>query len=345
MTNTNINTPEPALDTPIPAPAEPAASLSVTLSSYLRAALYLLLLLTMLGFTGRLFWWADYFAHPRLHLAALTGIAGLLLLLMRQWTSFLFACVGIVFNIVAITSAISESPFIRNTNGVPPGELSVIQINVNSASPDNLAISRFITASKPDILILTGANKNWIQMLDGLVPILQYQKIANHSGEYGSAILSRFPLDKVDIGTAGPRSLPVIKVELETEIGRIAVVSVHGDAPTSGNATHARDHYFSQVSAMIQTDGLPTIVAGNFNATPWSSGYEALRLLPNLQPESIKVPPTWPAALGPLGLPTNNIMLSIPYKNQLPIELEQLTAGPMLPGLGHLPLIAHFKIR
>lgn len=312
--------------------------------AYLRITLYLLLAVTILGFTGRMFWWADYFAHPRMHLAVAIGALSCVFLIMGDWLRLAAAAVGVLLNLMVMNAAISGGNNTYNAMVMPPGQLKVITLNVNGLDPSGTAFPQWLTAEQPDIVVLIEANRAWLPQLDKLISALPYQKMADHTTSYGIAILSRFPMDKLESSVAGPRSLPSLTAEMETPLGRIAVMGVHPNPPGDGADTRSRDLYLAQLAAIAQTTSMPTLMVGDFNATPWSSGFETIRLLPNLQPASSGMPPTWPASFGPLGLPTEHVLLTIPYDKPRAISFHGLTTGPAIPGASHLPLIADIRV-
>jgi len=312
--------------------------------NYVYIALYLLLTLSILGLTGRMFWWADYFAHPRLHLAAGLGLLAAIFLLMTDWMRLLAAILGVGLNIFAVFSAIPGDNNTLNAAVMPPGQLRVATVNVGTIIPDSATFEKWVRETHPDILVLVEANAKWLPMLDKLLDVLPYQKIANHTSNYGLTILSRFPYDNLESGVAGPRSLPTMSAEMETPLGRLVLIALHPNPPGAGDDGRARDMYLAQIAAVAQTSSMPTLLVGDFNATPWSSGFEPIRLLPNLQPASTIIPPTWPAALGQLGLPTQHILLSIPYSKPRDLIFNQIQATPAIEGMSHLPLVADLRV-
>lgn len=331
---------------PALAPEEhPEQKTGIAWALYMRIALYLFLGITILGFTGKMFWWADFFAQPRIHIAALTGLLGILFLLMLDWVRVVFALAAVGLNILAMTSAVSGVNNIQNALDMPPGKLRVVTLNVGDISPNSRAIAPWLASVHPDVVVLIEANRKWLPQLDQLVSTLPYQKMVDHTTEFGIAILSRFPMSKTENSVAGPNSLPTLTAEMETPLGRIAIMAVHPNAPYGSAESRARDLYLAQIAAIAQTTSMPTLMVGDFNAAPWSSGYETIRMLPNLQPSSLDVPPTWPAILGPAGLPTQNILLSIPYSMPRDLRFTSIKAGAPVAGASHLPLIADIAVK
>lgn len=352
MDNSQANMPEHSADTPSPGETfmldglnTPAEKPTSQWLAYARNILYVLLCLTILGFIGRMFWWADYFAHPRLHLAVALCVIAAIFILTFDWVRVIAALVGIGLNMLAVTTSIAGTNNITNAMAMPAGQLRVITVNVSDLSPQSPVLIRWLTSLSPDIVVLVSANHAWLPTLDKLIGALPYQKMADHTTDFGMAILSRFPMDRTESSVAGPMSLPTLTAEMETPIGRIAIMGVHPNPPGDGASTRARDLYLAQLAAIAQTTSMPTLLVGDFNATPWSSGFETIRNLPNLQPASMDIPATWPAELGPMGLPTEHILLSIPYNKPRDIIFSTIKAGPALPGLSHLPLLATLAVR
>ena len=159
------------------------------------------------------------------------------------------------------------------------------------------------------------------------------------------ALLSRFPVDSSRTDAAGTASLPVLSAELETPVGRLCVIGVHPNAPFGSEESINRNLYLYQVGAMAQTRGMMCLLAGDFNAAPWSSGFEIIRNLPNLQPSIWRVPASWPASFGPLGVPLDHILLTMPFDKVRPIRMSKIWSGPHLPGSDHRPLITTLEVK
>lgn len=312
---------------------------------WLRTTLFILVLLSVIGFTGRMFWWADLLGYPRLHLAFILFCLGIICIFRRNLRMFLMAAVGLMINLVAVISALPNAGLVTTPDTtLPPGEIKVATLNVNVDNTDPEAVLAWITKEDPDIVMLIEANRQWRSLADQVLATLPFNRIADNSGRHGMILLSRFPLENATTTRAGPYSLPTLSVSVETPIGELMVIGVHPNAPTSANDYQARNLYLAQISAMAQTTGKPTLMMGDFAAVPWSSGFETIRNLPNLQPDVWKMPTTWPPAAGWFGLPLDNILLTVPYTSTRALLIKSLTAGAHVPGTAHLPLVATISL-
>ncbi len=326
------------------APEQRGSRIIEAYSHYTSLLFYILVIASVAAFGGTLFWWADYLAHPRLHMTALLAVVTILMLLRLKWLQVTVGLGCILLNAAAMIFALPTSYQLTNSAGLPPGEMKVISITTDQDNRQAVLINKWIISEKPDLVFLIGANRSWLADMTNVMAELPYQKLSDRIDQYGSIILSRFPINHSEINLVGPRSLPVLSAEIESPLGRINAVGIHANAPGIGGASHDRDLYLAQISAMAQSSPIPTLLSGSFNATPWSTGYNALRGLPMLQPSSWVIPPSWPAAIGPFGLQTQAILLTMSFSQPKPILIKEMTTGPALPGLSHLPLIARIVV-
>lgn len=173
-------------------------------------------------------------------------------------------------------------------------QLKVLCYNIHHANPpskpgliDLDAISRVITSSKADVVALQEVDKNIKRSgnIDQAKAIAEktgmnyhfFKAIDYDGGEYGVAILSRYPLKDVQAF-----ELPQ-KIKAENRIlGQVMIRVGNQDvifANTHLDATGRHDNRLAQmqyITALYKASKLPVIVSGDFNCTPDS---EAIKLL------------------------------------------------------------------
>jgi endonuclease/exonuclease/phosphatase (EEP) superfamily protein YafD len=71
-----------------------------------------------------------------------------------------------------------------------------------------------------------------------------------------------------------------------------------------------RDQVFRDAARWVEHTRTAAIIAGDFNATPWSGAFERLRNEAGLDDSSLGfgVQPSWPSWLGPLGIPIDHCL-------------------------------------
>ncbi len=333
--------------TPLPPqPAQEKARIQ-TLNIILRSLMLFLVLCTAFSFTGRAFWWGDLLAHLRLHYFFVFALMGAYFLLIRDIRHFLFATLASTINLVAIFMVTASNTYLEDRvpfTGLPNSAFVVATYNVDTQTSRPQVVVDWLSKDKPDLIVLIGVNRQWMPVFDRLVKIFPYQSIMNSSADYGMAILSRLPLDNIKNDTAGPLNLPLLSAEVETPLGRMCVTAIHPNPPLGADDTLTRNLYIDQASTIIRTRAIPCLLMGNINATPWSTGFDPLRTLPNLQPQLWQPPATWPVMLGAFGIPVDHILLTIPFEYHSYLKIKNLWLGPSLSTSSHRPVLAKITI-
>lgn len=174
-------------------------------------------------------------------------------------------------------------------------EVKVLAYNIHHANPPSIpdsidlpAIAKVIKNSGADLVALqevdvyterSGPELHQAKILAEMTGMYYYfeKSISFQGGEYGNAILSRFPIDekeKLQLSSAEntePRSMLVVQVTLP-EGEKLKFASTHLDFSSNTNAANqAKD-----ITAYFEKETLPVILAGDFNAV---IGSEAINQL------------------------------------------------------------------
>ncbi len=112
----------------------------------------------------------------------------------------------------------------------------------------------------------------------------------------------------------------------------VQIVTVHPPSPGHSGLMHDRDQQLAAAGASIDT-ARPFIIAGDFNSTPWGRAYASV---PGMRAGDPRFEGTFPAMLGPLGLPIDHIKFG-------GLILTGYRTGPDI-GSDHLPLFATFAL-
>jgi endonuclease/exonuclease/phosphatase family metal-dependent hydrolase len=177
----------------------------------------------------------------------------------------------------------------QKSKSVPNG-LTVMSYNVHHCNPpsagdkiDVEAIAKVIRAESPDFVALqeidvntqrSGKGKNQAKLLAELTGMYSFfaKAIDHQGGEYGVAVLSRFPImDSVRLGLS-------INPDLPEELRAVAAVKVV--LPDGRSVMFASTHLgLKEPNRLLQAEeivkrfgklDLPFIIAGDFNAVPES---------------------------------------------------------------------------
>jgi endonuclease/exonuclease/phosphatase (EEP) superfamily protein YafD len=197
-------------------------------------------------------------------------------------------------------------------------------------------------ASRPaDVVVLQEVSTGLSAMLRNLSNIYPHQIIVGGNdpsdterarGLEGVAVLSRHPVLEHKVLRPAGRLDPGL-------IARLSIagaddpwlVVVHPWDPLIPANLVARDRYLAEiVEAITRLDG-PVIIAGDFNATPYTPSFQAL-LKATRTTTFTEFPATFPATMGPLGIPIDHVLVR-------GIHLADLQALPSI-GSDHRPLKA-----
>ncbi|MCB9538156.1 MAG: endonuclease/exonuclease/phosphatase family protein [Myxococcales bacterium] len=271
-----------------------------------RAALASLAVITAAGFLGALFWAFDLVSHFRLHWALAAGVGGALAfaLRLRRWAAVAALCLAA--NLFALRSMVlTEVP----GGGAPA--LTVLVANVLRSNEDFAAVARWVEAHGPDVVGLVEPDARW---LGALAPVMEghaHRVLVPRGDNFGLALYSRHPLRAARrVEVAG---VPAIEATVELPGGPLPVLLVHPPPPGGAALTAARDAAIDAIAAWaVERD--VALVMGDFNATPWSAGFDPLRAAGLRSAGAGRgASGTWPAALGRLGLPIDHVLVKGPF--------------------------------
>lgn len=192
--------------------------------------------------------------------------------------------------------------------GAPAGgALRLLWFNVwgDTATPPERIVAA-IRASGADVAMLAEAAP-LRGALAGLADLYPYRLGCAAAGPCGVVLLSRFPLGQARFNAfpSGPDRMVRAVVEVPGH-GAVALAGVHETKPwylglTGGEAVTVR-------WGLRWNQALPMVVAGDFNAAPWSLRMRRLQREHGLGFVARPVP-TWPAAAGRFGVPIDHVMV------------------------------------
>lgn len=280
--------------------------------------LALLALLSIAGMYGQWAWWLDLCAHFRWQYGASAILLGVLAICLRHWSSALFALLILLFNAALIwptaPAGQPHAPTLTNS-----GTVSLINANLWRDNPSNRLLIQWLQSAPADIVVLqelTAAHHA------ELGPVLHAQGLREvivlpAADAFGIGVWTRLPVRSSQQRELGPFQLANIHAQLQVGDGVVDLFAVHPFPPVGAEGSAARDAHLRELSLWVNEEPRTALVlAGDFNATPWS--YAVRELASTLQLDAgthLDWPiPTWkPAA--PLGLgwllavPIDHVML------------------------------------
>lgn len=295
------------------------------------------------GFLGRLHPALDSFSHFRIHLAVLLLIAVLPLAALRYWPEAAFAALLGIGAIWTTLGGFSDESARKaglvadlDSASMPVFRLMHLNLRYDNETPE-LVLSA-IGAHRPDVVTLTEVSDAWAErlaVLDAAYPHRIVCPPPTHIG--GVAILSRRPFVSDPAEACGDRG-SFANVEIDFAGRRASVVAMHLGWPWP----FGQEWHLSRIEDDLPNLADSAILAGDFNAVPWSQTVRRVAELGGLHVVR-GIGPTYldrrlPDALRPwIGLPIDQIMA----KGGVVVGTAHA-----LPAVGsdHLPVLVEFSL-
>jgi len=195
-------------------------------------------------------------------------------------------------------------PAMANPIEASSPEISVLVCNVHSENRDFAAVESLIRERNADLVLLLEINRHWLAGLQGLPKSYAHHlERPDDAGNFGIGLWSKHAIVSGGIvepdGKGAVREVPQIDVRLRIMGARdVHFLGIHPLPPVSARAVERRDavlHWVADRCAAVAP--LPTIVAGDFNATPYCAATLELAARTQLSDATASLHQTWPTGL------------------------------------------------
>jgi endonuclease/exonuclease/phosphatase (EEP) superfamily protein YafD len=270
---------------------------------------------------GAASWLIDLGSHWQWLFLALLVLASLLLAVLdRRWSLVLLA---------------APLPWLTASPAAPAGErtadvLVVASANIQYRNPDARSLAAWLRTEKVDVAVVLEVASAHVRELEALADY-PHRRIVPDEGPFGIAVLSRHPLAEVKV-IEGAAGIPRIEAVVQWPRGRFRLTALHPMPPLRTEDHFARNRLLRALADAAAASSEPSILAGDLNATPWSSSFAGLANRGLRRATGLA--PTWPAAAaGLMGIPIDHVLVT---------RLMRVVASGRGPNLGsdHLPVLA-----
>lgn len=272
--------------------------------------------------SGTLAWLVDLASHWQwLFLLGLAVFAGLACCLDKRWAVLLLAL---------------PLPWLTASTPAPAGDpqaqvFAVASANVHLDSRNTQALATWLAQEKPDVVVLLEVSPGYAQGLRTLHDY-PFQQIVAQDSPFGIAVLSRHPLQQVEV-IEDAQGIAHIEAQLQWRGQPVGIIALHPMPPLTPQYHRVRNAKLAALAKHATASDIPTVLAGDLNATPWSSAFSGLAQLGLRRASGLVA--TWPAVLqGVLGLPIDHVLVTQHW------AVVARKVGPQL-GSDHLPVLVH----
>jgi endonuclease/exonuclease/phosphatase (EEP) superfamily protein YafD len=219
------------------------------------------------------------------------------------------------------------------------GQLRVFQSNVLYNNKKSSKVISLVREEKPDIAVFIEVSKVWAKELAALKDLLPYSVLSQDSDNFGTALFSKFPLEKVSFEEfQGPRKTIVATIKYQGK--EVIFMGNNPNYPLEKVGFIHRNLQLEAMADYLAKVNNSVILMGDFNITIWSPFYQEFVDKSQLKNARIGfgIQPTWPNFMPLLAIPIDHCLVS---RN---IQVIKSRIGRDV-GSDHLPIIADLVIR
>jgi endonuclease/exonuclease/phosphatase (EEP) superfamily protein YafD len=271
-------------------------------------------------------------SHFRLWwLGLLVGLAMLFLKRGQRWLS-----AGTT--VMVIWAAVPLVPYWVPATGPAGGRgLKLIAWNLLWENPRRDEALPWLQRENADVLLLTECTDEWRERLSPLKEKYPYQISSGRDGAEGMWLLGRYPLDAPHPdGLAAAK--PWISTVMHAPGGPVRITGMHPRTPRSGKRFDQRNAQYDHAAGISASAGMPVVVLGDLNCTPFSPWFQRLLKRGKLRDSALGfgLHSTWRS--NGIGLPIDHILVSEDWR------VIQRHVHPDRMGSDHHPVIAELVL-
>jgi endonuclease/exonuclease/phosphatase (EEP) superfamily protein YafD len=291
---------------------------------------------TVLGFLGRFHWLLDLFSHFRVQYLLGLSCLGLVLLIGRRRKTAIACLMAALLNAMVVLPLFFGEEVLPTS---PTKTFRVLQLNVNTQQGDPQRVLQLIDEVDPDFIVLEELNRHWIQQLSVLETKYPHSLVSPREDNFGIGLYSKWELLDQQIVEFGSAEVPSAFADLSFEGIAVRVIATHPLPPMSAINFQLRNEQLAKLAEAVDS-GTPTLMLGDFNATPWNYFFRNLLKESGLRDSSrgFGIQPTWPSFSRLLSIPIDHCL----HSEQIVIVGREI--GPDV-GSDHYPVIVEFTLK
>lgn len=299
----------------------------------------LVALATAAALGARLNWFLELFSHFAAQYLVVLALAAACCVALRLWRWALLAVV------VAVPSAFVVAPYLPGLVAAPapaaPAPVSLIALNLLYRQPATEATRNYLERKSADLLVLSEFTPRWQEKLAVLSRRYPYSVTRPRENPWGIAVYSQYPIQEVEDLDLGDDQSSHLRLLVQLPRGLAEVYAIHLASPQRPHQARQRNTQIRRLARRIAAadPGLPKIVAGDFNTTPFSPYFSDLLrdagLRDGRRPFGLHV--TWPMWPVPLWIPIDHCLVSDS------VNVTRVATGTST-GSDHLPVECSFSL-
>ena len=161
--------------------------------------------------------------------------------------------------------------------------LRIVHFNTSNTNGDYTGNIKQILAAKPDIISVQEVTPDWDEALQTLLE-KDYPNFRSFKriDDYGIAIFSKYPLNRIDTFETGHVPNIIGSVRIDSLYPDVFFVASQTVPALNTNSYDAIRYHLRRIAARVRNIDAPMITMGNYNSVPWSSEIQSFRDETNL---------------------------------------------------------------
>ena len=215
--------------------------------------------------------------------------------------------------------------------------MKIVQLNVLRVNKNTAAVTKWVRAQDPDVLVVQEIDSGWRTALGALDDLFEHRVIVERRDDYGIAVYSKHRVLSRQTVVLPFINVPALFLVLDFRGNSVRLAAMHAPPPVADVHIAARRGALDRIESWLDLDSeAPAIVAADLNITPytavWRRFLDATGLVDPRRGRGIMS--TWPAVTpDPFRIPIDHILHNSIFRT---VSLE---TGPRL-GSDHLALVA-----
>lgn len=286
---------------------------------------------------GSVWWPLDLVANFRPQLAAVELMLGGLLAVGR-WsrTARLVLLVGVVDLALVAWLWVPAGPDPEPDDA----RLRIVSFNLQAQNERYDEVVGFLAEEEPDIVFLHEASRPWEEAMEGAELGYQMTRTRDEEHIFGTLVLTAAEAEVEGFGFT-EREPRAVEVQVRIPDGpTVSILGIHPLSPTTEQTAGLRDAQLSFAGAWAANVEGHAVVAGDFNAGPWSHAFRALLDAGDLRDSQrgFGLQPSFPATSTPvIRVAIDHVLVS------REVAVVDRRLGPAL-GSDHFPVVVDLAV-
>ena len=292
---------------------------------------------TVSGLLCRRMWLCELATHFQFQYVILLAIVAIIFALDARfkWAAFALVVGASAFCYHLLPLYAGGRPHVEE-----PRTVRLLSSNIayfNETKPELIA---YITAEKPDVVVLYEVTEEWLPVLKQLETTFPDPKVFPHKRHAGIAVFSRLPLENAELRLIGANPTPVVVATIVLGELKLSLMGAHPDPPSTWAGTLQRNEQLEAIAEFVVMMPTPLVLAGDLNTSSFNPAFKQLLDDTGLRDtrRGFGVLNTWSANL-PLIRTTIDHFLVSPR-----VKVIDRRVGPYI-GSDHYPIVVDLLVK